>query len=136
MLLGVLKAPIPAAVIPLETSAWFLIPFLFWTIGNYCLDSKNGYCCFPGSAYFTRVLHCNIATDEKVDAESRKKDLELIREWTLGKMPPTSSSSHWWYSELDDDVRNAFARVNTSSHILKTFRSLFSEQHVSACPLS
>lgn len=130
-LLGLLKSPIPPSVTPLEASAGFLVSFLFWSIGNYCIDSKNGYCCFPGSPYFSRVLHCNIASDPKKDSESRKSDLATVRNWTLEKMPPSASSSHWWFSELSEAPHAAFDRVARSSHIIRTFRTLFSEQHVS-----
>lgn len=126
---NVLTNPLPSSITPLELFAWFIVPFLIWTIGNYCLDSRNGYTFFPGCPYFSRVVHCNIATDPDLDSDSRKNELSAIRQWTLSKMPPKASSSHWWFRELEPDTKRAFERCATAPQILKAFRSLFSEKH-------
>jgi hypothetical protein len=72
------------------------------------LDSKNGFCFFPGAPYFFRVIQCNICTK---DHECKEKDLALIREYVMATNPPESSSSHWWFSKLEDAPKKAFDRV-------------------------
>ena len=108
------------------TYAWTLIPLFVWALGSYCLDSKNGFCFFPGAYYSGRVLTCNLVTDA---GESRKADLKNVRDWALKKMPSKTTSSHWWFNDLDVPVREAFQRCAESSQICNMFRSLFSERH-------
>lgn len=102
------------------------IPLFIWTLGSYCLDSKNGFCFFPGAHYSGRVLLCSLLTK---DPESRKGDLKKVRDWALEKMPSKATSSHWWFKDLDVPVREAFERCAKSTQITKMFRSLFSERH-------
>jgi hypothetical protein len=129
-LLALFSSPLPSSIQPIEDWAWLLLPFACWCVGNYCTDSRNGLCVFPGSPYFTRVLTTNFATDPALDSESRKADLALIRSWALKMMPPQNQSSHWWVRDLDIPQREAFNRCANSSHVVKAFRSMFSEQHV------
>mmetsp|Transcript_817 Transcript_817/g.1373 ORF Transcript_817/g.1373 Transcript_817/m.1373 type:complete len:680 (-) Transcript_817:126-2165(-) len=123
------SSPLPPTIQPVEDWLWLLLPIACWSVGNYCTDSKNGFCVFPGSPYFTRVITTNIATDPETDCESRKSDLATIRAWALKMMPPQNMSSHWWYRDLEVDEKAAFDRCAGSSHVVKAFRSLFSEQH-------
>jgi hypothetical protein len=126
------SAPLPTSIQPLEDWAWLLLPFACWSVGMFCIDSRNGFCVFPGSPYFSRVEITNIGTDPEFDTESRKEDMAAIREWTLKEMPPHNQSSHWWYSSLAPTEKNAFDRVANSSHIVKAFRKMFNEKHVSS----
>lgn len=129
------SAPLPISIQPLEDWAWLLLPFACWSVGMFCIDSRNGFCVFPGSPYFSRVEITNVGTDPELDTESRKADMAAIREWTLKEMPPHNQSSHWWYKALEPAEKSAFDRVANSSHIVKAFRKMFSEKHVSSFAL-
>ena len=129
------SAPLPPSIQPLEDWAWLLLPVACWCVGNYCTDSRNGFCVFPGSPYFRRVQTTNIGTDPAVDTESRRDDMAAIRKWTLDRMPSHHRSSHWWYRDLEPTEKSAFDRIANSSHIVKSFREMFSENHVSDCPV-
>lgn len=126
---SLLTSPIPESVQPLAEVWWLVLALLIWMIGSYCLDSRNGWCFFPGMPYFKRVVHCNIATDPLQDAESRKADLALLRAWSLDRMPSHNQSSHWWFRDLTGEQYAAFERCANSSHIARAFRNLFSEEH-------
>lgn len=104
-----------------------LLPMIFITVGNYCIDSKNGFCFFPGMPYFCRVLTCKIANPD--DENSQKNNLSLIRRWAMSKNPPANMSSHYWYRELPAAEREAFYNVANCNQIVNMFRSLFSEKH-------
>jgi len=45
--------------------------------------------------------------------------------------PSRETSSHWWFTDLPEDARNAFDRCAKSSLINSMFRTLFNEKHVS-----
>ena len=108
------------------THSLAVIPLFIWTFGSYCLDSKNGFCFFPGAYYTGRVLTTNLVTSDK---ECRKADLKKVRDWAIQKMPSKEMSSHWWFKDLDADEKAAFLRCATSSQICGMFKSLFSERH-------
>ena len=122
-----LLSPIPLPMLQIHTFAWLLSPFLLTVFGAYCLDSKNTFCCFPGAPYFCRVLRCNIASSE--DKNSQKKDLKLVRDWVMQNSPPDNQSSHYWYSQLPPDVKQAFDNCANSSRIHDMFRELFSTRN-------
>merc|ERR1711871_98822 len=117
---------IPAGYQNLYTNAFAMIPLFVWALGSYCLDSKNGFCFFPGAHYSGRVLQSNIVTE---GSDSRKKDLKTVRDWAIEKMPSKDTSSHWWFKDLDRPVQEAFDRCSKSSIIQKMFRDQFSERH-------
>ena len=117
---------IPEALRNLNFFGYILTPLISLAVGGYCIDSKNTWCLFPGAPYFHRVLVCNIVTDA---GESRKKDLQLIRNWVMDQKPPEDKSSHWWYYQLTHGALEAFDRCVKASQIHNTFRSLFSERH-------
>eukprot|EP01041_Mallomonas_annulata_P007448 gene7448-15233_t len=121
-----LHQPMPTTVHTLYANALILVPLCIWAVGNYCLDSKNGVNIYPGFPYFNRVIKCSLLSK---GPDSRQSDLKAVRDWTLSKMPPMDMSSHWWFRDLPDDVRNAFDRCAKSSIINNMFRSLFSEKH-------
>jgi len=116
----------PAGMQNLYTHAYALIPLFMWTLGSYCLDSKNGFCFFPGVHYSGRVVQCQLCTDDK---ESRKKDLKTVRDWAIAHCPSKQTSSHWWFSDLQGSVRQAFENCAKSSIISKMMREQFSERH-------
>jgi hypothetical protein len=125
------SGPLPPSIQPLEDWVWVLLPVAFFTVGSYCIDSKNGWSIFPGNASFRRVFHVNFATNPKEDHESRKADLAMIRAWALKMMPSHNQSSHWWVRDLSPEVRDAFNRCAHSSKVARAFRQSFSEKHVS-----
>lgn len=119
-------AGLPKWLTQIDALKYVLTPLVSVALGGFCIDSKNSWCYFPGSPYFHRVLHCNIATDPGV---SRKKDLVLIRKWVMDQDPPDAQSSHWWYYDLTRGALEAFDRIANASQVNEMFRSLFSERH-------
>jgi len=122
-----LAKPLPDAVQLAQDYAFLLVPLIMWASGNYCLDSKNGFNVFPGFPYFKRVVMCSLISG---DAECRKADLKIVRDWTMDQRPPKNTSSHWWFSKLPTEVKGAFDRCAKSSLINSAFRTIFSEKHV------
>ncbi len=141
----ILEAPVPDEMQHLHAFAWLLGPLIFFALGSYCLDSKNGFCFFPGTPYFHRVLRttlfptANSGCDSNVDTfsrggalkvhESRRADLATIRSWTMMQNPSPHTSSHWWYTDLTGEAKEAFDRCVHSSQVNDMFRSLFGQQH-------
>lgn len=132
---AILDAPVPPSMQQLQVFAWFLGPLICFTLGSYCIDSKNSMCLFPGTPYFYRVLRCsltkpnNYPEEESIEKESKKKDIQIIRGWTMDQGPAEETSSHWWYRDLPAAPKEAFDRIATSSQIQRMFRSLFGESH-------
>ena len=124
----VLAAPIPLQMQQLHVWGWLLTPLIVFALGGYCLDSKNGFCFFPGTPYFHRVLQCNIARDGS-EADARSKDLDSIRAWAMSHNPAEDKSTHWWYTDLASDARQAFDRCARGKEIYRMFRSLFGSAH-------
>ena len=120
-----LDAQLPSEIRQLHVFSWLLTPLFLIALGSYCIDSKNSFCFFPGVPYYNRVLRCNIAYPDSDKFESRKGDLKTIRDWVIDQNPPDNQSSHWWYSELNPDVKSAFGRVASAPQILSLFRTLF-----------
>jgi hypothetical protein len=110
-------------------SGLVLIFLSTWMVGGYCLDSKNGYCFFPGASCHTRVLNCNIVNDAENKEESCEADLKTVRDWAVKKMPTDKMSSHWWVSQLGEKEQRAFERCSKSAIINRMFRESFSERH-------
>jgi len=123
---AILSKPSPDALQLLYNSSFILYPLFIWAIGNYCLDSKNGFTIFPGLPFYNRVLRCSLLSN---DSESKKGDLKAIRDWTMQQHPSRETSSHWWFTDLPEDARNAFDRCAKSSLINSMFRTLFNEKH-------
>mmetsp|Transcript_15947 Transcript_15947/g.35289 ORF Transcript_15947/g.35289 Transcript_15947/m.35289 type:complete len:664 (+) Transcript_15947:182-2173(+) len=141
---AVLEAPLPAQMQALHAFAWLLGPLVCCALGNYCLDSKNGFCFFPGTPYFHRVLQCNLQEEGEMPAsikrdhcsehskkchQSRQTDLAAIRAWAMAFSPPDSQSSHWWYSDLQGAPKQAFDNCAHSTQVEGMFRSLFSRRN-------
>jgi hypothetical protein len=112
----VLAAPIPIEFQQLHVWGWLVTPLIAFVLGSYCLDSKNSFCVFPGTPYFHRVLRCNIVNDGAPE-ESRKEDLKSIRDWVMDRSPSETSSTHWWYKDLEGDAKNAFDRVANARQV-------------------
>jgi hypothetical protein len=124
-----LIAPFPAWAATLRSDFWFIAPLLFIVIGNYCLDSRNGFCFFPGSAFFYRIGTCSIARED--DDDSQRNNLSIVRKWAMDQNPPANMSSHFWYSQLPPMERAAFNAVANCNKIVNMFREMYSEKHVS-----
>ena len=97
--------------------AYWLLPLALFVGGNYLIDSDAGVA--PGAAEKKRMLYCNMGSAEE------REDLASIRAWALSHAPPKETSSHWWYTDLDEGNRAAFDRLTGSSTILDTFHSKF-----------
>jgi hypothetical protein len=65
----VLDAPLPDQMQRLHVFAWLLGPLVCCALGSYCLDSKNGFCFFPGTPYFHRVVQCNLFDTAEIKRE-------------------------------------------------------------------
>lgn len=130
-----LEAPLPSSMQQLQAFAWVLGPLVCFTLGSYCIDSKNSMCIFPGTPYFYRVLRCSLtksnghAGEDSIEKESKQKDLRVIRDWTMSEGPAENTSSHWWYHSLPAEPKAAFDRIANSIQIQRMFRSLFGESH-------
>lgn len=124
-----LTTPFPAWASVLRADFWFIAPLIFITAGNYCLDSRNGFCFFPGSAFFYRIGTCNIAGED--DDDSQRNNLSIIRQWAMDQNPPENMSSHFWYSQLPEMEKAAFKTVANCNKIVNMFREMYSEKHVS-----
>lgn len=122
-----LVSPLATPMQQLHSFAWLIAPLISFMIGGYCLDTVNAFSFFPGFPYFNRLGRCNIANPE--EGESRKEDLKAIRDWTLAHNPSTTTSSHWWYQDLDNEARSAFDRCANSDVIIGMFRKLFNDKH-------
>lgn len=125
-LLKLLMLPLPTPLQRIYTFAYILTPFVVLSFGGYCIDTNNSFCFFPGSPHYCRVRQCNVITN---DENCRKKDIEIVREWTMDQKPSNACSSHWWFHELPKKQKDAFARVADSPVIFNAFRSIFSDRH-------
>jgi len=121
-----MSSPLPEPLHKLRAAARILFPLVSLAYGSYCLDTKNAFCFFPGTPYYHRVLQCNIAHGA---GESRKKDLQKVRQWAMRQNPSRSKSSHWWYHDLQGEEKAAFDACSSCSQIERMFRSLFSDRH-------
>eukprot|EP01035_Chromulina_nebulosa_P019167 gene19167-25011_t len=118
----------------LHSFMWVIAPLVVLLVGSYCLDTNNGFCFFPGSPYHTRISKCNIAYPKEGEngesaSESSKKDLTIIRDWTMKQNPSETKSSHWWVHDLEPEAKDAFNRCANSSEIMKMLRKLFDSKH-------
>ena len=123
-----LIAPVATPIQHMQTFVWLVVPFMILVVGSYCLDSLNGYCFFTGSPYFMRLMQCNIAIPDE-NGESQKEDLKIVRDWTLSHNPSKSTSSHWWFGDLNEEAKAAFSRCAESKIISRMFRNNYSEKY-------
>lgn len=123
---AILNSPIPDKMQQIDAFKWFLSPLIILAVGSYCLDSKNGFCCFPGMPYFHRVLRCNLVTG---DEDCKKDSLKIIRDWVMEHKPAEDKSSHWWYNDLSGKEKEAYDSCVNSKQIYSIFRNLFSEKN-------
>lgn len=126
--LEILMQPLPGAAQQIYTFAYVLTPLVLMALGSYCLDSKNAFCFFPGTPYFSRVIQCDLVTG---DTDCRREDMAKIRAYAIDQSPAHDTSSHYWHSTLPKEHYEQFNRVANSSIIVKGFRQLFSDRHVS-----
>mmetsp|Transcript_20457 Transcript_20457/g.56753 ORF Transcript_20457/g.56753 Transcript_20457/m.56753 type:complete len:719 (-) Transcript_20457:122-2278(-) len=147
---SILEDPLPVQMQRLNAFAFLLGPLVAFALGSYCLDSKNKFCFFPGAPYFHRMILTNLLSkDEKINRkqekstvshptavaranpsgrfhESRAEDMSTVRRWALKQDPAVDKSTHYWYKELDGEVKEAFDRCATSTQVEEMFRTLFS----------
>ena len=52
----------------------------------------------------------------KTNLNSKKdsKDIEDIKEWVLNQKPTKDHTTHWWVSDLPNNLQNAFNRLANS----------------------
>jgi len=125
-ILNYIMYPLPPQLQHIYTFAYILTPLFCISFGSYCIDSRNGFCFFPGAPYFSRIVQCNLVTG---DSNCRKNDLKAIRDWVLRQMPSHATSSHWWFKQLASTEYNAFDRIAHSDVIINAFRKIFDERH-------
>lgn len=128
----ILMLPLPPQVQQVYTFAYVLTPLFVIALGSYCIDSRNGFCFFPGTPYFNRIIQCNVITN---DANCSKEDMDTIRKWTIEQHPSHKTSSHWWFRDLPAREHDAFDRVAKSPVIANAFRAIFKDSHVRLPPL-
>jgi len=152
-----MEAPLPDQMQRLHAFAWLLGPLVCCALGNYCVDSKNQFCFFPGTPFFHRVVQCNLldsgAQEREVGITGKVEDMEgtdcdpllaptgvahhspkdkamtTIRNWAMAHNPPDTQSSHWWYTDLEGKTRKAFDQIAYSSQVGCMFRELFSTKN-------
>lgn len=122
---SLLNDPLPKGMQQIHELGWLLAPLMCFSLGSYCLDSKNNFTVFPGMPYFHRVLRCSLVGG----ADCRQKDLKHIRDWVMKQNPAEDKSSHWWFADLTNDAKVAFARCAKAPQVFELFRSLFSEMN-------
>lgn len=120
--------PVPSQMQQIYTFAWLLSPLLVIMFGSFSLDSQNKFCFFPGAPYFHRVLQCDLVKDGDAK-DSKKQDLKTIRDWVMRMAPTDNQSSHFWYSQLPENIKDAFHACAEAPQISGMFRRLFSEQN-------
>mmetsp|Transcript_32048 Transcript_32048/g.76469 ORF Transcript_32048/g.76469 Transcript_32048/m.76469 type:complete len:661 (-) Transcript_32048:250-2232(-) len=121
--------PLPLEMQRIYGQGALLLLLAIWAAGLYCLDSKNGFAVFPGAPFRVRVLQSNLCSDAKSSEEDRRKDLQVIRDWAVARMPPSGMTSHWWHSDLQGEAFEAFRRCAESRVMARMFRSSFGEGH-------
>lgn len=65
----------------------------------------------------SRVLNCKLRNDHYL--------LNSIRDWVILQEPSTTTSSHWWYKDLPEDVKEMFYNTTKDKKIIEMFRRLF-----------
>lgn len=68
-----------------------------------------------------RVLSCKL---DNVDLENT----DIIREWVMLQNPSKITSSHWWYNEIPNNIKEAFASICYSQSIMKMFNDKFGDR--------
>lgn len=125
---GFMGGHFPASLHPLSEILWYFATAIFFTIGNYNLDSKNNLCFFPGAPYYCRIVKTNVIAEGA--GCSQKNNLAIIRKWAMSQNPPSDTSTHFWYQSLPSLEKASFHAVANCHQMCEMFRSLFSEKHV------
>uniref|UniRef100_A0A6C0CFD1 Uncharacterized protein n=1 Tax=viral metagenome TaxID=1070528 RepID=A0A6C0CFD1_9ZZZZ len=65
----------------------------------------------------SRVLNCKLRSDHYL--------LNSIREWIILQEPSTTTSTHKWYKDLPQDIKEMFYNTAKDKKIIEMFRRLF-----------
>jgi hypothetical protein len=65
----------------------------------------------------SRVLNCKLRKDHYL--------LNSIREWVILQEPSTTTSSHWWYKDLPEDIKEMFYNTTKDKKIIEMFKRSF-----------
>jgi hypothetical protein len=72
---------------------------------------------FPWRFQKSRVLNCKLRNDHYL--------LNSIRDWVILQDPSTTTSTHWKYNDLPQDVKEMFYNTAKDKKIIEMFRRLF-----------
>ena len=90
----------------------FYFSSFVWLAGLFVIDSKP----LLSSG---RVLTTNITDTET------EKAFEKLKKWAVQNMKNSAISHHWWYSELQVDIRQLIDVCTSSAKMTKMFTSIF-----------
>ena len=62
----------------------------------------------------SRVLNCKLRSDHYL--------LNSIRDWVILQEPSTTTSSHWWYKDLPQDIKEMFYNTAKDKKIIDMFK--------------
>jgi hypothetical protein len=65
----------------------------------------------------SRVLNCKLRSDHYL--------LNSIREWVILQEPSTTTSSHWWYKDLPQNIKEMFYNSAKDKKIIDMFKRSF-----------
>lgn len=61
----------------------------------------------------------------RLSGKREKEHLEVLNRWVVGQEPSNEMTTHWWFHELPDEVREAFDGVQRSESMLGAMHSRF-----------
>ena len=65
----------------------------------------------------SRVLNCKLRSDHYL--------LNSIREWVILQEPSRTTSSHWWYKDLPQNIKEMFYNSAKDKKIIDMFKRSF-----------
>ncbi len=72
----------------------------------------------------------------KMSSDSELRDLETVRNWAVQQNPTKNTTTHWWVSQLGQDAKNAFHRLENSHTIRELFNEKFNLDNYSYEPVN
>ena len=71
----------------------------------------------PWKFHKSRVLNCKLRKDHYL--------LNSIRDWVILQEPSTTTSSHWWYKDLPEDIKEMFYNTTKDKKIIEMIKRSF-----------
>jgi hypothetical protein len=80
-----------------------------------------------GGTFTTLFIARNDVLRAKADLPEDKIALKTITNWVMDQSPPEDRTTHWWYAQLEEGVKEGFDQIATSKKILDCFYERFTE---------